>query len=166
MATNTKFNLTQAQLFLDDSWIEETTFISRQWHQPRRFPDPVIKPEHPWEQCCPSIYGTVLRWRGKFRLWFTCWTVGGTKPRIAHAESADGVAWEKPSLGVCKFDGSKDNNIVLDSVVPRYIDDISVIDDPGDAEWPLKAMYWEALTHDWSKHDWGIYAARSKDGIH
>ncbi len=40
-----------------------------------------------------------------------------------------------------------------------------MIDDPDDAEWPLKALYWEAGTHDWNKHDWGIYAARSQDGL-
>ncbi len=31
-----------------------------------------------------------------------------------YAESADGIRWEKPSLGLVEFEGSKDNNIVLD----------------------------------------------------
>src|SRR5690348_6304374 len=103
-----KPDLTQAQLFLDDSWIEEATFVHRQWHQPKRFPDPVLKPEHPWERWCPSVYGTVLHWRGRFRMWYTCWTRDGNKPRVAYAESDDGVAWEKPRLGVREFNGSKD----------------------------------------------------------
>ncbi|MBI4024938.1 MAG: hypothetical protein HY360_08145 [Verrucomicrobia bacterium] len=163
---NRKPDLTQAQLFLDDAWIEEAAFVSRQWHQPRKFPDPVLKPEHPWERWCPSLYGTVLHWRGKFRMWYTCWTRDGNQPRTAYAEGADGVAWEKPRLGVCEFGGNKDNNIILDAVAPRYIDDLTVIDDAGDSEWPLKALYWEGATHDWKKQDWGIYLARSKDGIH
>ncbi len=69
---NPQPDLTQAQLFLDNTWVEEATFISRQWHPPRKFPDPVLKPEHPWEHWCPTIYGTVLHWRGKFRMWYTC----------------------------------------------------------------------------------------------
>jgi hypothetical protein len=32
----------------------------------------------------------------------------------AYAESADGVAWRKPKLGIIEFDGSKDNNLVWD----------------------------------------------------
>jgi hypothetical protein len=164
-STRARPDLTQAQLFLDDTWIEEAVFISRQWHQPRKFPDPVLKAEHPWEHWCPAMYGTVLRWRGKFRMWYTCWTRGESKPRVAYAESAEGVAWEKPHLGLCEFNGSKANNIVLDAVPPRYIDDLTILDDPEDAEWPLKALFWEAGAHDWNRRDWGIYLARSKDGL-
>ena len=158
-------DLTQAQLFLDDSWIEEATFVQRQWHQPIKFPDPVLKAEHPWELSCPSAYGTVLHWRGQFRMWYMCWTQGMHRC-VAYAESDDGVAWEKPRLGVCEFAGNKQNNIVLQAVAPRFIDDLTVIDDAADAEWPLKALYWEAAAHDWSRKDWGIYLARSTDGIH
>jgi len=158
-------DLSKAQLFLDDTWIEDANFVSRQWHQPRKFPDPVLKPEHPWEHWCPVMYGTVLHWRGRFRMWYNCWT-REPKPRVCYAESTDGVAWEKPRLGVCEFDGSKDNNIVLQSEAPRYIDDISVIDDPDDGEWPIKALFWEGKIHDLKQPDWGIWAARSKDCIH
>jgi hypothetical protein len=159
-------DLTQAQLFLDDSWIEEARFVSRQWHQPRKFPDPVLKPEHPWERWCPSIYGTVLRWRGKFRMWYISWN-RLPKRGVCYAESEDGVTWEKPQLGLCEFNGSKDNNIVMDGTAPqRYVDDLTVIDDADDAEWPLKALYWEAGAHDWNQNDWGIYLARSRDGVH
>ena len=31
-----------------------------------------------------------------------------------YAESADGIRWEKPSLGLVEFEGSKDNNIIWD----------------------------------------------------
>ncbi len=34
---------------------------------------------------------------------------------ICYAESADGIAWEKPELGLVEFNGSKKNNIVLDA---------------------------------------------------
>ncbi len=165
-----KPELTQAQLFLDDCWIEEAQFISRQWHQPRRFPDPVLTCEHPWERGALAMYGTVLHWRGKFRMWYGAYTDQPLR-RVHYAESDDGVVWEKPQLGVCECMGNKKNNVVVDALHPRYIDNITVIDDPDDAEWPLKALFWEATPRDWAQEHgaargWGIYAARSKDGIH
>jgi hypothetical protein len=30
----------------------------------------------------------------------------------AHAESQDGIHWEKPDLGIIEFDGSRDSNLV------------------------------------------------------
>lgn len=158
-------DLSNAQLFLDDEWVEQTYFVSRQWHQPRRFPDPVLVAEHPWERWAVTMYGTVHHWRSKFRMWYVVWT-RESKNRVCYAESDDGVAWTKPHLGLCEFNGSRDNNIVIDGTRPdRYVDDISVIDDPDDEEWPLKALYWEGSGHDESKIDWGIWLARSKDGI-
>lgn len=163
---NRNADLTKAQLFLDDTWIEDTFFVGRQWHQPRKCPDPVLKAEHRWERWCPAMYGTVLHWRGKFRMWYCVWT-RDVKPRACYAESADGIEWTKPRLGLCEFDGSKDNNIVLNPTASnRLIDDITVIDDSDDREWPLKALFWEGSNHDPKRNDWGIWAARSKDGIH
>lgn len=160
-------DLSRAQLFLDDTWIEETFFVSRQWHQPRKHPDPVLTADHPWERGCPVAYGTVLRWRGKFRMWYCGWTRGTVKPRACYAESADGMAWEKPRLGLCEFNGSRDNNIILNPSAPgRLIDDLTVIDDPEDEEWPLKMLYWEGSRNDPKAFDWGYHGARSKDGIH
>jgi hypothetical protein len=84
-----------------------------------------------------------------------------------YAESADGVRWEKPKLGLFEFAGNKDNNLVLQPHADeRYIDDINILDDAEDQEWPLKALFWDAATHDFSRDDWGYYLARSKDGIH
>lgn len=167
---NTPPDLYQAQLFLDDTWIEEVNFAARQWHQPIKYPEAVLKSEHPWEQGAVVAYGSVLHWRGKFRIWY----IGFARPTprcVCYAESDDGVNWHKPELGLCEFQGSRQNNIVLNPEEPRYIDNISIIDDADDEEWPLKALYWEATGHDWSSDHgnaagWGIYAARSKDGIH
>jgi len=158
--------LAHTQLFLDDTSIEETVFVSRQWHSPRKFPDPVLKAEHPWERGCAATYGTVLLWRGKFRMWYVCWSRVVPRRGVYYAESDDGVVWTKPALGICNFNGNSDNNIVIPATADdRYVDNLTVIDDPGDEEWPLKMLFWEAHTHDWKKRDWGIFLARSKDGI-
>ncbi|NUN92534.1 MAG: hypothetical protein HUU04_01995 [Verrucomicrobiae bacterium] len=157
---------TRAQLFLDDTGIEDARFVSRQWHPPIKFPDPVLKAEHPWERWCPVAYGTVLHWRGKFRAWYCGWT-RDERPRACYAESVDGITWEKPPLEICEFAGSRRNNIILNPAGERrIIDDLAVIDDPEDESWPLKMLYWEGEKHDPKDKSWGIWLARSKDGIH
>jgi hypothetical protein len=111
------------------------------------------------------MYGTVLHRHDRFQMWYATWT-RECEPRICYAESDDGVVWRKPELGVCEFGGSKANNIVLDSMNPEggLIDDISVIADPDDNEWPLKALYWDRAFG--PAQTTGIYLARSTDGIH
>lgn len=162
----TQPDLTKSQLFLDDTWIGSSLWTTRQWHQPCKFPHPVLAVDRDWERWCPALYGSVLYWRGRFRMWYCTWSMLSAR-RACYAESADGVTWEKPSLGVCTFQGSKDNNIVLDSMHGEngVIDCVSVIDDPGDEEWPLKMLWWDGLTGR-AHHDNAIYAGRSKDGIH
>src|SRR5690606_15700403 len=44
------------------------------------------------------------------------------------------------------------------------VDDIAVIEDPDDAEWPLKALFWDGFFPVDERS--GIFLARSKDGIH
>jgi hypothetical protein len=156
----TVIDLSNAQLFLDDSIIGEANAVVRRWHQPRKVVDPVLRADRPWEHGGgPVMYGTVLHWRGKFRMWYALWS-REPKPAVCYAESDDGVHWDKPSVG------NAGTNVVLAGTAPgRFIDDIAIIDDPDDAEWPLKALYWEGIKHDRTKHDWGIWLARSKDGI-
>ena len=54
-------------------------------------------------------------------MWYVAWDweglerhygPGGETPRVAYAESQDGVHWEKPSLGMVEYRGSRDNNLV------------------------------------------------------
>jgi hypothetical protein len=47
---------------------------------------------------------------------------------------------------------------------PAFIDNISVIEDPDDTEWPLKAVFWQGRMPKEELN--GVAACRSKDGIH
>ena len=49
-------DLTRSQLFLDDFWIEDHQRLTRQWHQADIFPEPVLRPEEPWER---PVVGTI-----------------------------------------------------------------------------------------------------------
>ena len=70
----------------------------------------------PWEGnvCC---YHTVLRDDGLYRMYYRGGSSGMPDRKnhqvVCYAESEDGVVWRKPSLGLCEYGGSKENNIIL-----------------------------------------------------
>lgn len=47
---------------------------------------------------------------------------------VCYATSKDGIAWEKPALGLIEFDGSRQNNLVL-----RDVHGVGVYHDPHDS---------------------------------
>jgi hypothetical protein len=155
-------DLRNSQLFLDDSSIEDHLRVHRVWHQPEKFVEPVMKAEFPWEGDCPCLYGTVLRIDGVFKMWYVG-TRNSSKPRVCYAESDDGLHWRRPELGLCEYDGSTKNNIVINPKYPNgFIDDCAMIYEPED-EWPYKLLYWDSMTV--SSTTWGIFMKKSKDGI-
>ena len=104
-------------------------------HSPRIDPEPLIRPEHPWEDWISGMT-TVFEDDGLFRLYYPAYT-GAVDQRdpearrraseesdfvvpwetqvMAYAESEDGVSWRKPTIGAFEFGGSTDNNIVFDT---------------------------------------------------
>ncbi len=110
------------QLFLDEFLLESLKDTALVLNHPRKAVDnPVIPRNRPWEGNY-NHYGTVFYDpdQRKFRMWYSTsnWTpVPGGDPesagrRICYAVSSDGYRWEKPSLGLVEFNGSRDNNIV------------------------------------------------------
>ena len=153
-----------SQLFLDDTWIEDNSHVGRVWHQASKYPEPVLTADMPWEYPCPVLFGTILRWHERYCMWYCAWT-RHIPPRVCYAESTDGLHWDKPELGLYEFAGSTGNNIILQSGSSAgLIDDISVMEDPDDGVWPLKALYWDSMGRR-ALGEHGIFAARSKEGI-
>jgi hypothetical protein len=90
------------------------------------------------------LYGTVIKDGDKFRMWY----LGMFEPALAkgnapgmwrpmcYAESADGVHWTKPELGLVDFNGGRKNNICLIEGEPfaltRVNDFLSVLHEPED----------------------------------
>lgn len=167
----------QSALFLDDTWIGQSAFVTRQWHAPIKRAGPVLVADRPWESGSIVAYGSVIFRDSAFHIWYVVW--GRREPsRICYAYSEDGIRWEKPELGIHDWRGSSANNIVLISAMPGgSIDGVTVIDDPEDAAWPLKMLLYDS----WPKSgsfDGGIFVpgvdsgwsgaifiARSRDGI-
>ncbi len=97
------------QLFLNDGLIDRAREVRRVLHSPRPA-EIAIERDRPWEDS--TMYDPVVIKDGdRFRMWYRA---NFNKPPFytAYAESADGIRWTKPSLGLVEFQGSKDNNII------------------------------------------------------
>ena len=104
---------TDRQLFVDAYWISSATGVSRKLHAPRKH-ETVLERDRPWEHDHVSYMGT-MRDGDRLRAYYRCGRIGSpeTDPEItAYQESADGIHWHKPNLGILEYEGSRDNNIV------------------------------------------------------
>lgn len=78
--------------------------------------DVVLEMGEPWEgtgSSCFCIFrdGDIYR---MYYLGYTCFDPNmGGNINLCYAESSDGIHWEKPSLGICEYNGSRDNNILM-----------------------------------------------------
>jgi hypothetical protein len=116
------------QLFLDDYLIRDMHNLERVIQQPEKHSgNPVIVPEHPWEQRILEIYGTVLYDESLKR--FRCWYLANEykdgipdnpdHPRTAeyytcYAESEDGIRWTKPFVGRGPFGRHSQHNVIIE----------------------------------------------------
>ena len=107
------------ELFVDDHLIERMTGAELRLHRPE--PQNVaLRFDAPWEgNTCG--YVTVLQDGDVYRMYYrgSGHTYGPDEgdwhPEVyCYAESDDGIEWRKPSLGLVEFEGSTDNNIILD----------------------------------------------------
>ena len=122
------------QLFVDDYIIESTTHTMRVMNPAEKVENnPVLRPEHPWEGNTIRVNRVFFDEKdGVFKMWYTAQRLSARRVngRLVQAgqdttvtclaTSEDGVNWEKPSLGLVEFDGSKENNIIPPSNVIFY----------------------------------------------
>ena len=119
------------QLFLDDYLIESMTDAKRGVNPAVKVDhNPVLRAERPWEGNHLAggkvIYDEA---EGLFKMWYTgtnlrvdperkkggAWGIqllGEDEPVKCLATSEDGIHWERPTLGLVEFQGSKENNIL------------------------------------------------------
>jgi hypothetical protein len=116
----------ELQLFVDDYFIESLENAELRMHSPSP-QGKAIAFDQPWEGNV-SAYITVLKDGDRFRMYYRGWSLpeyvnasgvaaGQTlqaknDASVCYAESADGIHWKKPPLGIVEFNGSKQNNIV------------------------------------------------------
>ncbi len=140
-------------LFVDKDIIEESSNFSIRMNPPTESKI-VMRADKPWEDRFIAFYLTVIDTGGLLRMWYTCRDKEG-QGNVAYAESHDGVAWDKPELGIVEYKGSKKNNLVgLHDLEGSVILDTKA---EGGAEYPYRYFT--------SRHAKGIFIFKSRDGI-
>lgn len=110
--------LKHRQLFLDDYAIEKMERVKRTPHQPRKC-GPAIRPDRSRGQTALQSR-SVPQWNSEKGIWeWWYWAhlsdaSGASKDVMHYATSTDGESWERPSLGLHEWNGSKDNSIAYD----------------------------------------------------
>jgi hypothetical protein len=123
-----------------------------------------------------QFYGSIIREGAKYRMWYVAAgddrldkSIPRSSPwRVAYAESADGITWTKPELGLVEYGGNKQNNLVEMDTGPLGILNVKVLHEP-DAE---PAQRYKMTAHVWFSK--GTKGARfgtlalfvSPDGLH
>lgn len=124
----------------------------------------VIKHDQPWEGNT-SAYHTVFHDGEKYRMYYRASHAANFGDGLikdhpeftCYAESADGIHWTKPNLGLFEFNGSTDNNIVLAND-PATHDFAPFLDTNPDSSPEAK---YKAI----GRGKGGLYVYKSPDGI-
>ena len=142
------------EFLLDDAFIDRQAGVRRVLAAPRKEPAPVFTFEMPWERPGAFARHTMLydEEEGAFKLWyrsrvpadetrpvdphegFTKKGMGPRRTRLCYATSEDGLTWRRPSMGLVRYQGTTDNNILLEATTSGDSVFYSVIKDPGDAD--------------------------------
>ena len=157
------------ECFFDD-WLIDTTATTASFrvHQPT-LRECVLCHDEPWEGDGSDYHNFFYDSdAGIYRMYYLGWRFHGNTPVVCYAESHDGLNWEKPKLKICEFDGSLDNNIILDNTMQKSIDNFMVFLDSNPA-CPSEFKY-KAVSADNVKIDGRIVHALvsyySSDAIH
>ncbi|MBI3987508.1 MAG: hypothetical protein HY343_11340 [Lentisphaerae bacterium] len=116
------------EVFIDDWLIEEMLGTRLQLQKPERR-EVALRMDAAWEDCV-AFPDRVLPWEGGWRLYYRAgildWRREEDTTVFALAESRDGIVFSRPDLGVCEFQGSKQNNILqmggFPTVPPPFLD--------------------------------------------
>ena len=133
------------------------------FHVSERTEKPLIVCDRPYESFVIS-YFNVIREGTRWRLWYTAYDKTYRDDRdsyLCYAESADGVHWQKPSLGRVEFGGNRNNNILVTASSIGGLHGQTVFLDPAAPAAERYKMVYSSLVG--SK--WIVLSARSADGI-
>ena len=154
---------THSQLLVDDFAIEVREAVERRVNALQKHPaNPILWPDRPWEGRY-AIPSTVLYDDSEqlFKMWYGTleerWKPHQRQSRWAYATSQDGVAWEKPELGLVDFRGSRRNNL-LPGAEGRVVMDLA----EKDPSRRFKALRYGRANAGGSE---GICVAFSADGL-
>ena len=160
-------------LLIDDDEIDARWHLRRMVARPdRRTYDPVLAPDRPWEGEAAGLWASVLydADQRQYRMWYRSFDYRrppSDQNFLNYAVSPDGLAWEKPNLGLVEFEGSRETNIVY---TPRDMPGIRsmesqgvIVDEVGAPDRRYKLPAFHAFEGYGGR---GIFGLFSPDGIH
>lgn len=152
------------ELFVDRHLVERFEGTGLKLNPPRDEGE-VLRFDRPWEGVF-SGYGTVLHDGDRYRLYYRGkpdFQSDGIAEVVCYAESSDGIRWERPSLGLHEYEGSRDNNIILtESPIAHNFSPFLDVRPGVPAEERFKAL--GGAIH--KNPGGGLLAFASGDGIH
>jgi hypothetical protein len=168
----------ERQLFLDDYLIASMKQVNRVVEPAQKFAgNPVLWQREKWEPEMATIYGSVIRDEGKFKMWYK------SGMGVGYAESDDGIRWTKPPLELTVIDGNRSNILFRKKSktegpdgLPYFYELFGVHRDDRDPD-PARRYKMGFLSIDWKYtgkdgDPWhkgqrrGLGVAGSPDGIH
>lgn len=135
--------------------------------KPVLHPEPVLQPESFVDGAGASIYGTVLRDGGRYRMWYQAWPKdwgGHDVDLVGYAESDNGIDWVKPPLNLVDCGGGSNNLCDLGFHSPSVF-----IDPEAPSGHRYRATGYTAPGRRGSRSPVarrGYYTAHSADGLH
>ena len=161
------------ELFVDDHLIESMKGVRLKLYEPRSA-GKLLTFDRPWEGNLSIALG-LLKHDDRYRLYYrgtslpeylrpsglrTGEVLVPEHPAVfCYLESSDGIRWSRPSLGLHEFQGSQDNNIILEGGLGHPLLDPNPDVDPSER---YKATTYQRLSE--SSH--GLFLWVSGDGIH
>ncbi len=150
------------ELFVDQYIIEKLNNVTQELHTPRN-EGIVLKFDNPWEGNF-SGYSTIIKDGTQFRMFYRgvrdAKGDGNESEVTCIAESADGIHWVKPEVGIYTINGTKQNNVVLSKAAPATHNFSPFLDTNPDAK---ATERYKALG---GTDKSGLIAFVSADGIH
>jgi len=109
------------RLLLDAAAVEEQQGLQRVFHAATPFEgNPVLTADLPRQSLGaingPYVYGTVIREGGRFRMWYQLLLNGN---HVGYAESADGIQWTIPALGIVPGPDNQPTGLVTSAWKPE-----------------------------------------------
>ncbi|MDI6783647.1 MAG: hypothetical protein QME64_06065 [bacterium] len=155
-------------LFVDDWLVEKMANATFRMHPPDK-EEVVFRFDAPWEGR-ESGYVTVFQDGDKFRMYYRG---GGESSReyTCLAVSNDGITWQRPTLGLIEFNGSKENNIIWTGERKAYCEshNFTPFKDTNPSAKPeekYKAVGLNIYPDEQGERKKMLFALVSPDGIH
>jgi len=142
----------------DHVCIPHTQNLKLEMRQPvKHAANPVIKRGAPGTPDALGVqfYGSIIKDGARYRMWYVAFDddsnnkVASSRWRAAYAESADGLNWVKPDLGLVEFHGSKENNLLDMGGESWGFVNLKVLKDEAD---PDPARLYKMTTHVYYRH--------------